>query len=153
MSSHHIIRAELDQLDIVATLFNQYRIFYEQAPNLDGARQFIKERMENNESVIFLALDKPGGKEGLGFVQMYPLFSSVSMRFKWLLNDLYVSEDARQWGVGEALMEKARDHAIYTNAKGLSLETAVDNIPAQTLYEKLGWVRETEFYTYNLDLS
>ena len=47
-------------------------------------------------------------------------------------------------------MERARSFAQDNGAAGMALSTAVDNGPAQALYESLGWVRDEEFYTYEL---
>ncbi|GIK67553.1 MAG: N-acetyltransferase [Chloroflexota bacterium] len=142
-----IIRATLDHLDAVAPLFDGYRQFYQQPSDLAAARSFLRARLSQGESVIFLA--EIHGRPA-GFTQLYPSWSSVSMRRLWILNDLFVHPDFRQRGVGEGLLERARQYAIETDAKGLMLETAVDNLPAQRLYERLGWVREVEFYTYTL---
>ncbi len=144
-----IIRADLQSVDAIAPLFDAYRQFYKQAPDLERARAFITDRLAKAESVIFLAV---GDGSYLGFTQLYPLFSSVGLGRAWLLNDLYVAPASRRQGAGEALLERARQFAEETGALSLALETAVDNVPAQQLYERLGWVRETEFYTYNLFL-
>jgi GNAT superfamily N-acetyltransferase len=47
--------------------------------------------------------------EALGFTQLYPAFASLSLAPSWILNDLYVEPAARGRGVGEALMQAARD--------------------------------------------
>ena len=60
------------------------------------------------------------------------------MKRLWILNDLFVAATARKQGVGEALLERARQFALETNAQGLILETGADN-PARKLYERLGW--------------
>ena len=142
-----ISRATLDDLNDLTPLFDGYRQFYEQASDREAARTFLEARLTLGESVIFLAR-----LDGLpaGFTQLYPSWSSVSMRRLWVLNDLFVQTDFRQRGVGEELLERARQHAVETGAKGLMLETSVDNLPAQRLYERLGWVRETHYYTYTL---
>jgi GNAT superfamily N-acetyltransferase len=144
--SFEIIRASFEHLDTLSVLFDGYRQFYRQPPDVEAARAFLQARLANEESVIFLASGEPGG---MGFTQLYPTFSSVSMKRLWILNDLFVAPHARKLGVGEALLERARTFAGETGAKGLMLETAVDNLTAQRLYERLGWERETEFYMYN----
>jgi len=144
-----IVRATGQHLELVAPLFDQYRQFYKQTPDLAGARRFLRERLEKNESVIFLALER--GK-GLGFTQLYPTFSSTTLRRLWILNDLFTCPDRRKTGVGTALMERARQFGIEQGAVELMLETAKDNFPGQRLYEKLGWKRDTEFCTYHLFL-
>ena len=142
-----IIRASLDHIDLVAPLFDGYRQFYKQTTNLPAARQFIKDRLIRHDSVIFLALLE---FDPVGFTQLYPSFSSTSMQRLWILNDLFVASAGRRQGIGEALLERARQFAVEDGAKGLMLETAVTNTTAQKLYERLGWQRDTEYYVYNL---
>lgn len=140
-----IQKATINELDSLTELFDLYRVFYEQASNLEGARKFLNERITNDESVVFIAYD---GNNSLGFVQLYPSFSSVSMIQSWVLNDLYVIEPARGKGVGEKLMKKAIDFAKETGAKGVFLETGKENITAQRLYEKVGFKRESNYFYY-----
>lgn len=144
------LRADSAQLEAVAQLFDAYRGFYEQPSNLAQSRAFIAERMAAGESAIFLAQDEHG--EALGFVQLYPTFSSIDAHRTWLLSDLFTTPAARGRGVGRLLMNTARAFALETGAKGLVLETATDNFTAQGLYESLGYVRDTGYYTYVLDL-
>lgn len=141
----HINKATIHDLEAVSELFDLYRQFYEQPSDLAAAREFLQARMMNNESVIFIAYD---GEEAAGFVQLYPSFSSVSMKRSWVLNDLYVKKQARGKGVGEKLIAKAAEMAGETGAKGLFLETASDNLPAQRLYEKTGFTKETNYFYY-----
>ena len=145
-----IIRASQKDMDCVAPLFDQYREFYKERADAEGARSLLMERLTKNESVLFLAIDRELG--AIGFIQLYPSFSSVSMKRLWILNDLFVLPAARKRGVGEALLQRAEEFARQTNAKGLELETWVNNIPAQRLYEKCGWKRNVEFYQYMLYL-
>jgi ribosomal protein S18 acetylase RimI-like enzyme len=148
--SLHALRADATHLDAVAALFDAYRSFYQQPSNLEQSRAFIAERMAASESAIFLAQDENG--EALGFVQLYPTFSSIDAHRTWLLSDLFTAPAARGRGVGRLLMNTARDFALATGAKGLVLETATDNFTAQGLYESLGYVRDSGYYTYMLDL-
>lgn len=142
-------RAGLDDVKAVASLFNEYRIFYRQPSDSGGAESYIAERLERNESVIFIVVDEPSGRT-IGFTQLYPSFSSISMRRTWILNDLFVAEDQRGRGAAQRLLDRAKAHAIETDAKGLALSTATDNVAAQRLYERNGYLRETAFYDYFL---
>lgn len=112
---------------------------------MEGARKFLKDRIESDESIIFLALADNGIP--LGFTQLYPSYSSVSMQAVFILNDLYVVEQARGTGVGSALLEYAKEFARANGSRGLTLETAIDN-PAQKLYERLGWKKDTDVFHY-----
>lgn len=147
----HVLRADATHLETIASLFDAYRGFYGQPSNLPQSRDFIAERMALNESAIFYVEDSSAG--ALGFVQLYPTFSSISAHRIWLLSDLFTTPSARGRGVGTLLMNAARDFALSTGAKGVILETATDNLGAQRLYESLGYARDPGYYTYCLDLT
>jgi ribosomal protein S18 acetylase RimI-like enzyme len=147
-----VLQAESKDSSAIASLFNEYRMFYEQDSNIDLALSFIQARLLSKESVIFYAVSS-SSSDYLGFTQLYPSFSSVSAQRTWILNDLYVCEAARKQGVARALMLKARDFAISQQAKSISLMTARDNVNAQALYESLGFVRDQQFYSYSLSLK
>jgi ribosomal protein S18 acetylase RimI-like enzyme len=144
-----IRRAEPGDLPRLVPLFDAYRQFYRQPSDPGRAERFLRERLERGESVIFLAFD---GGESAGFVQLYASFWSVAACRSWILNDLYVVPHFRGGGVGRALLERARAHAEATGAGGMSLATQRDNHTAQRLYESLGWVRDEEFFHYELGL-
>ncbi|USK93017.1 GNAT family N-acetyltransferase [Rossellomorea marisflavi] len=145
----NIQRATTKHLEEVAILFNEYRMFYNQPSNLAGARTYLKDRMSGNDSVIFLCFE---GEEAIGFTQLYPTFSSIGMKRAWILNDLFVAKDARRKGVGDALLQAARAHALETGASSLSLSTAPDNLEAQRLYERNGYRQDETFLHYELSL-
>jgi len=139
-----IVEVSLDHLDDLVSLFDQYRIFYKQASDKNAAATFLKERIEKKESIVFLAYLE---NIAVGFTQLYPSFSSVSMQRSMILNDLYVNEKARSKSVANALLKKAQTYATDNKMKGLALETAKDN-PAQKLYEKLCWEKDEDYLHY-----
>lgn len=150
--AYRIRRAGPEDLDALSPLFDAYRVFYEQPSDLPAARQFLQDRMEHLQSVIFLAeLTETG--TAIGFTQLYPTFSSVSMKRVWILNDLFVEKVYRGLQAGKALLDAARDFGLSTRAKGLQLETARTNTTAQRLYETYGYHREVDAYFYFLPLN
>lgn len=144
-----IYQATLEDLEGVANLFNLYRVFYEQKSDIEGARAYIMERLENKDSVIFVVKNN---QQYVAFTQLYPTFSSISMKRAWILNDLYVHVESRKQGIGEMLLQKVKEYGIQTGAKSITLSTAPDNYSAQRLYERNGYVRDTQFYQYELSL-
>lgn len=146
-----ILRANIDHLDQLANLFDQYRQFYEQDPDLEACREFLADRIRNEESVIFAA--QGGSGDIVGFTQLYRSFCSVEMRELVYLYDLFVAPSERRQGLARALMDAARQYALDCGAGRLQLETAITNRPGQALYEDLGWERDDEFYTYHLALQ
>jgi ribosomal protein S18 acetylase RimI-like enzyme len=147
-----IRRAALADLGLVAPLFDAYRQFYGKPADPALAEAFIRERIERGESIVFLARDADGG-EALGFVQLYPSFSSVAGRRIWILNDLYVIPAARKRGIGRALLAQAAEHGRSTGAVRLVLSTATNNLSAQSLYESCGFRRDEQFFVYKLELG
>ncbi|MDB5105926.1 MAG: acetyltransferase [Fibrobacteres bacterium] len=149
--SFAITQAAPADVALIAPLFDAYRVFYEADPDLAGAVRYLLDRLTKGESRIFFAWqDGPDGREPMGFTQLYPSFSSVSMQRLWILNDLYVAPAFRKRGAGAALMERARAFALEDGAKGLSLATQNHNHSAQALYEKMGYGRDTEFLHFHL---
>lgn len=144
-----IKRATVDDVSKVAPLFDAYRRFYKQTSDIEAAAMFLNERLQKIESVIFIAFDNDNA---VGFTQLYPIFSSVSMRRTWLLNDLYVSADARTKGAGTLLLDAAKKLGEETNSKWLLLETANDNFTAQKVYEKNNWQKVTDYCFYTLEV-
>ncbi|MCG7377025.1 GNAT family N-acetyltransferase [Paenibacillus sp. ACRSA] len=158
--------AELADTEHVSELFNQYRMFYNQPSDLEGVSQYIKDRMQRNESIILVAerviesgehdqnteVDNRNNRGVMGFVQLYPSFSSVSMGCIWVLNDLYVLPEYRQQGIARKLLQASRALAKERGIIRLSLSTAISNKQAQALYESEGYAVDTNFLYYDLNV-
>ena len=136
-----------NDLTKVAQLFDLYRQFYEQAPDIDRAYKFIADRFNKSESVILVA--ESSKEELVGFCQLYPTFCSVEAAPIYSLYDLFVLPSARKLGVGKALLLTAEAKAIAEGKVRMDLTTAKTNFSAQSLYESLGWERDNIFYAYN----
>ncbi|EPC01005.1 hypothetical protein L861_10560 [Litchfieldella anticariensis FP35 = DSM 16096] len=145
MSVRH---AKLHDIEPLGELLDSYRVFYDQPSDPAGARNFLAHRLGLGDSHLLVYEDKDD--ELLGFVQLYPLFTTVRLAPLWLLNDLFVAPQARQRGIGRALMNAARDLALDNGVRHLKLATQIENHVAQGLYESLGWQRDTVFYHYAL---
>ena len=137
--------ATSSDLDQLVMLFDGYRVFYEQTSDPASARSFLFERLDRGQSVCLICKNEHG--QAVGFTQLYPSYSSVSLQHTWILNDLYVDPDFRGLGAGKALLLAAQEYAKSDGAKGLTLETAINN-PAQKLYESLGWEKDTDVFHY-----
>lgn len=140
-----ISRAGPADLDALALLFDAYRQFYGQASDVARGREWLRERLRFGESVVLVA--KRGGSI-VGFVQLYPMFSSVRTAKTWILNDLFVAAAARRNGVARALLDAAVTFARDDGATGISLETSQDNVAARALYRAAGWNEDaTQWYS------
>jgi ribosomal protein S18 acetylase RimI-like enzyme len=132
MMMMEVRKASVEDLLAVASLFDAYRVFYKQESNLQASRRFISERILQGDSVILVSKDDDGTLTG--FVQLYPLFSSVQMKKLWLLNDLYVDPMYRGLRISIMLIDCAKQLVAETNAAGLILETSKSNTIGNNLY-------------------
>lgn len=146
-----IRRATAADADMVAPLFDAYRAFYGRASDVGLARRFLADRLADGSSILIVA-GKDGDGDAIGFVQLYPTFSSLGAGPAMILNDLYVEPGHRGQGVAERLIAAAVEAAREGGAVGLSLVTQRDNVRAQALYERLGWTRDDQFLTYEFNL-
>ncbi len=146
-----IIKAEQKHIKEVGILFDLYRQFYKYESNLIESTNYIKDRINNNESTIFIAISD--ADEAIGFVQLYETFGSLDLGKIIILYDLYVKEDHRKNNIGRQLMIKSHEYAKKINAKRIQLSTAIDNYIGQSLYESLGYVKDVDFYTYDFEIK
>lgn len=144
-----IRKATLNDIEQLSILFDLYRIFYEKASDIENAKIFLTDRLSNNESEVFVA--ENDDKILVGFVQLYPLFSSTRMKRFWLLNDLFVKKEERNKGISIALIEAAKNLCIEKNSCGMMLETAKSNIVGNNLYPKTGFDLDKEHNYYTWD--
>jgi ribosomal protein S18 acetylase RimI-like enzyme len=148
-SGVEVLQATIDDLDSIVPLFEAYRQFYRLPSDTEQARRFLWDRFRHNQSIIFLAF---AGEAAVGFTQLYPSFSSGAMSPIFILNDLFVVPEARQRGAGSALIDAAAEHGRRAGALRLVLSTEVTNTTAQSLYQRMGWKRDTVFCVYQLAL-
>ena len=145
-----ITRATLDDLEPLLPLVSGYRVFYKQDVDAERERAFIQFNLANSASIIFIA--RVDG-EAVGFAQLYQVRSTVRLKPVLLLEDLFVTSNARKLGVASELLARSTDYMREIGAAGMFLETAMTNETAQGVYERNGWMREAEFYKYNAPLS
>lgn len=148
MSIRH---ARLADVEALGALLDAYRVFYGQASDPDAARRFLARRLGLGDAHLLVSCDDEGALQG--FIQLYPLFSTVRLAPLWRLNDLFVAPQARRRGVGRALMNAARDLALAQGVRQLTLATRTNNHAAQALYEALGWQCDRDFHHYALTLD
>ena len=142
-------KATIKDLELVVDLFDKYRVFYEKVSDKQSAKNFISERLKLNDSQIFVA--EIDNLELVGFVQLFPIFSSTKMQRLWLLNDLFVAKEHRGKGISKKLIESSKELCKQTNACGLILETAKTNFVGNQLYPKVGLLLDNEHNYYSWD--
>ena len=143
-------KATPKDLNRLSELFDAYRIFYRKPTDIESAKTFLEERISNKDSELFVAENAEA--KLVGFVQLYPLFSSTRMKKFWLLNDLFVHPDSRSKGVSIGLIEIAKTLVVESNACGMCLETEKSNLIGNNLYPKTGFELNTSanFYEWSV---
>ena len=146
-------RAVPEDAPRVVELFEGYLGFYAQDAPAGAAAAYLQRRLARGDSRVWVA-----EVDGVlaGFTQVYDEFSSLRLRHRYELNDLYVAPAARGTGAGRALVNAVIDAAAADGVDGVVLETRPANAVARALYESLGFTvagESGEFLTYELSLS
>ena len=149
MNTVTVRQATLSDLDALVPLFDGYRQFYGRASDTQAVRAFLSDRFNHGESALFLAFE---GQTPIGFTQLYPSFSSVSLARTFILNDLFVQEQSRRKGIASKLLSAAVVFANTLGAVRVSLSTAIANETAQALYQSAGWTRDEQFFVFHFPL-
>ncbi len=144
-----IINANLDHLDQLTPMFIRYRELYGAMPQAEASREYLTERLNKNEAVILLAFEQD---TLLGFCLVYPSFSSVSLRPTWIINDLYVSEEARGQHIARKLLQEISQQAHGNQAVRLRVSVNANNEIAKRLYESADFLEDKHFRNYILPL-
>ena len=147
--SFEITRVGEGDLADLLPLMRGYSDFYEVAPSDDAllalARALIAD--PEHEGVQFIARD---GATALGFATVYWMWSTSRAARIGVMNDLFTAAAARRRGVGEALIQRCLDATRERGGVLLQWQTARDNHTAQSLYERVGGIRE-EWYDFYLE--
>lgn len=149
MNTVTIRQAVYADLETLVPLFDSYRQFYGRTSDVDAAKAFLLARLNQNESVLLIAFE---GSQPAGFVQLYPSFSSLSLARTFILNDLFVIEQARRKKIASKLLAAATEYAKTLDAARLTLSTAVTNQAAQALYHSIGWKRDEQFIVFHYSI-
>lgn len=146
MNTDLIIRqANIQDLPYIVPIFDSYREYFKQQRNPAEVEAFLFDKFEHMESVIFIAEQD---SEVIGFAQLYPIFSSLTLQRVWLLNDFFISEGFRHSGFGKQLFAKVKEFSLLTKAKGIELSVEHINEKAWGFWESQGFKLDEEFRYY-----
>jgi GNAT superfamily N-acetyltransferase len=146
VSSIQVRQAVFSDLEALALLFDEYRVFQGKASDLPAASAFLQARFDHGESVVFLAFE---GVAPVGFAQLYPIYSSTALARVFILNDLFVHESCRRKGVGSLLLSAVEGYAWSHGAARVTVNVAIENTSGQALYEAQGWSKNAQFFMYH----
>lgn len=146
MSSKLIFRqATIEDLPKLVPIFDSYREYFKHPKDPLKVESFLYEKFEHLESVMFIAEQQ---SEVIGFAQLYPIFSSLSLQRVWLLNDFYITEQCRNGGIGKQLFAKVKEFTLLTKSKGIELSVEHTNKKAWHFWENQGFKVDDEFRYY-----
>jgi GNAT superfamily N-acetyltransferase len=145
MNKLTIKQATIQDLSKLVPIFDDYREYFNQTKNPVMVEQFLFEKFEHLESVIFIAQQQ---EKVVGFAQLYPIFSSLTLQRVWLLNDFFIAEEYRGSGVGTQLFTEVKEYTLLTRSKGIELSVEHTNKKAWSFWEKQGFKMDQEFRYY-----
>lgn len=140
-----IFQATLEHLEALTPLFVAYREFHGAMPATALSKEFLQQRIEKQESVIFVAVQD---EQLLGFCQVYPSFSSLSLRPVWILNDIFVKEEHRGKQIAEKLIRYTLEQAAASDVVRIRVSISQYNEVAQRLFESTGFAEDPVFRNY-----
>lgn len=147
-----ILQATLEHLDLITPLFIEYREFHGQPAFPDSSRAFLQKRLKRKESVIYIAL-ADDEERLLGFCQLYPSYSSLSLKRVWIINDIFVASDARRQLVADHLLQTAKKMARESKSVRMRAASLKENETAHKLYESMGFREDDQFVNFILALG
>ncbi len=145
-----IKRASIEDIEKIYFMVDEFRQVYGETSDLESCKDFVTERISKNESVIFFACDSVT-LTPFGYVQLYPFFSTLSLRTFWMLTDLYIRPDFRKNGYSKLLINNSKVLAQESKTVGILIEARITNHSAERLYDTVGFKKEGEHLYYYLE--
>jgi GNAT superfamily N-acetyltransferase len=146
-----IARVTEEDLPELLPLMRGYCDFYEVAPLDDELLAMSRTLVADpeREGLQLIARDDSG--TAIGFATVFWTWSTLSASRIGVMNDLFVSTEARGRGVAEELIAACLEQARERGASSLGWQTARDNNRAQAVYERVG-ARRAEWLDYSLEV-
>jgi GNAT superfamily N-acetyltransferase len=134
-------------------LMRGYCDFYEVDPSDEELLALSRELIASPEldGVQLIARDEEG--RAVGFATIFWTWSTLSASRIAVMNDLFVSTDARGGGVADALIDACVECARERGATSLDWQTARDNERARKVYDRVGARVDDRWVDYSLALS
>jgi GNAT superfamily N-acetyltransferase len=143
------IVTEADLPDLLP-LMRGYCDFYGVDPSDDDLLEMSRELIRSPalDGIQLIARDNDGG--ALGFATVLWTWSTLSASRIAVMNDLFVSGEARGGGIADALIHACAERARERGATSLDWQTANDNDRARAVYERVGGRRDERWVDYSI---
>jgi GNAT superfamily N-acetyltransferase len=123
-------------------LVRAYCDFYEVHPSDEALLELSAALCADPAREGLQLIARDGSGRAIGFATLYWTWSTTRASRLGVMNDLFVSPEARGSGLAEQLIEACREQCRAHGATALSWQTALDNHRAQTVYDRVGATRE-----------
>jgi ribosomal protein S18 acetylase RimI-like enzyme len=144
-----IVKCTENHVERLVEVFEVYRLYCGFERNIAASTAFLTRLICNKEATIFVAIDTDTDSV-MGFVNLYPCYSSLALQRLWILNDLGVSSRFRGKGVSKALIHQAQTFAKETKAIRIELKTAINNTTARNLYKSMDFTVDVDNVYYRV---
>jgi ribosomal protein S18 acetylase RimI-like enzyme len=143
--------AERGDVERLAPLMLLYIVdFYRHPrPTDEDLHRLIEVCLEGKEGLQFVA-ERDG--ELVGFATLYFTWGTLAAAPQAVMNDLYVTEDARGTTAARDLFDACVRESGRRGCREMVWETASDNHRAQRFYAKMGGQRG-DWVSYSIDVS
>ena len=128
--------AQPEEAEAIAGLLVEFRDHMGSSWPSENAFLASVERLLEDLDTEFLLATPDDDSPPVGVLQLRFRFSVWKAAPDAWLEDLFVQEQARRSGVGDALVSLARERARERGAKRIELDCNEDNAPALALYER-----------------
>jgi ribosomal protein S18 acetylase RimI-like enzyme len=130
--------ANESDLPALLPLLRSYCDFYGASPSDDGLAAMVKALVAAQDADGMLLVARQGDGVPIGFATVGWKWSSLRAARLAVMEDLFVSPEARGQGAADALIRACAERAGEHGAPVLIWETALDNHRAQAVYERVG---------------
>jgi GNAT superfamily N-acetyltransferase len=142
-----------DDLPDLLPLMRGYCDFYEVAPTDDALLAMARVLIEDPERQGVQLIARDDGGRAVGFATIFWTWSTLSADRLAVMNDLFVSQDARGGGIADALIAACADQCRRRGVPDLAWQTAKTNTRAQAVYERVGATRDDRWLDYSLSVA
>lgn len=145
-----IKRCEINDLERISILFDEYRQRYKQPSNIKSVSDYLLRRLENQEALIYLV---ESDEDLHGFAVLYPSFSSIGLSAIWLLNDFYLASGNNKRGMAQALLKRIAQDCEEAGVIRVEVSTIKENHRLHKLYRDNGFEKDYKYDYYYLPLN
>jgi GNAT superfamily N-acetyltransferase len=144
-----IVLVDEADLDDLLPLMRAYCDFYEVAPSDDDLLALSRSLIADPERDGIQLLARGRDRVPLGFATVFWTWSTTRAARIAIMNDLFVTPEARGLRLGERLIAACADRCRARGITSLTWQTALDNTRAQALYDRIG-ARRSRWLDYDL---